>query len=265
MRRLIHNDLKRIFYSRKTLIALILGMSISIWHMVQVVIQFEVYDAELQLCPQTVFDACLGTNAFLSQPFIYFLLLPFIAALPGSETLFQDIKGHYCEQVSLRVGTKKFLLARYIAVFISGGIVFITPIVMNIMVLLMKFPFMKPEPFVGLGPISGTLFGAWYYTHPFLYVLWKLLIAFIFAGGIAGIGLLVTYFVNYQFEVVIVPFALYFSLYCITNIADYANISPNYFLTFGADNHYGIELFIGIGFFALSFIIYMVKGTHYEK
>ena len=80
----------------------------------------------------------------------------------------------------------------------------------------------------------------------------------------SGISLLTTFYSSYRFEPVLVPFALYFGLYCICNVVDVGDFSPNYFLLVGGKNHDGLEFLISFVTLVAVFIVFMKKGSKYE-
>ena len=159
---------------------------------------------------------------------------------------------------------RDYYIARYISMFIYGGTSYVLSMVINFLVMALKYPINRPEVINGIGPEASNLLGNIYYLKPGLYVIGILIVQFIFAGAISGISLLSTFYSSYRFEPVLVPFALYFSLYCVCNVVDAGDFSPNYFLVVGGKNHGGLEFLISFVVLAVFLIIYMKKGSKYE-
>ena len=71
-------------------------------------------------------------------------------------------------------------------------------------------------------------------------------------------------FSSYKYEPILIPFAIYFGIYCVSNLVDLGDFSPNYFLLSDGINHNGIEFLISFMIFGIFFVLYMKKGLNYE-
>ncbi|MGN0291741.1 MAG: hypothetical protein ACI4C5_07400 [Lachnospiraceae bacterium] len=264
MRVLLKNELKRMIYSKETLFALLLGMGICIWHAYQYIWGAAIYDEALSFCPESVFYNWLGAFSFPVQSFLYFLILPLLVVLPGGATYHEDRKSQYTVNIYTRCAKWKYLIAKYIAVFLSGGIVFVLPLILSLFLAMVHFPMLRPEEIIGIGPSQIGLMYDLYYTYPWVYVIIFLCIDFFFAGGIAAITLAVTPFVEYRLVVMLIPFVLYFGIYCLNNMVGEMNYAPNYFLLSGMSENNIFEYVIGGVILATVFIFYFVRGLKDE-
>lgn len=263
MRHQIKNDLKRFIFSKNTVIVFAMCATINIWHIVQYYNR-EVYIPKLYYTPISVFDVWLGSSAIPIQSFAYFLLLPVIVLLVSGTSMFDDMISGYYYQLLFRMKKRDYFIARYISMFIYGGTSFVLPLVINFFIMALKYPINRPEIINGIGPEVSNVLGNIYYLKPGLYVIGIMIVQFVFAGAMSGISLLTTFYSSYRFEPVLVPFALYFGLYCICNVVDVGDFSPNYFLLVGGKNHDGLEFLISFVTLVAVFIVFMKKGSKYE-
>ena len=82
----------------------------------------------------------------------------------------------------IRAGKMPYYLAKYAALFVSGGLAVVTPLLFNFLLTAMFIPAVRPDPSYltayGIGPAS--FLSMLFYAHPFLYVFAYLLIDFLF-------------------------------------------------------------------------------------
>jgi len=264
MKVLLKNELKRMFFSKETALALLVGVGICIWYSIQYVWMKDIYDTTLQYCPESVFYNWLGAFIFPAQTFLYYLILPLLVVLPGGATYYEDVKNQYITNIYTRCVKWKYLLAKYIAVFLTGGIVFILPLLLSLFISMSHFPMLLPEAIIEIGPAPTGMLCNLYYTHPWSYLCVFFIIDFVFAGGIAAISLAITHFVNYKLGVIIIPFVIYFGVYCSDNLYGEMDYAPNYFLISCMGHNNIWEYVIGGIVLICVFIVYFVKGLKYE-
>lgn len=260
MKVLLKNEWKRMWYSKETVVALLLGCGINIWYAVQYIWRVPVYDKIYSFCPESVFYRWIGAFSFPVQSFLYFLLLPLLVVLPGGGTYHEDRKKQYTVNIYTRCAKWKYLLAKYIAVFLSGGMVFVLPLILSLFLSMVHFPMLCPEPIVGIGPSQVGFMHEIYYSHPWAYVIIFLCIDFIFAGGIATIALTVTPYVEHRLVAMLIPFIVYFGIYCINNMVGQMDYAPNYFLISGMSENNIWEYVAGVAVLTGTSVLYFVKG-----
>jgi len=176
-------------------------------------------------------------------------------------TFFEDIKSGYIINVCTRVEKKIYFKAKYLAVFLSGGVTVVAPLLLNLVLSSMFMPAFIPDNGT-VGTISPTTMAyEVFFTHPLVYVLMFIVIDFIFAGVMATLALSYTYFTEHRFGVMIVPFVFYFFIYSLTNLIDKTDYSLFFMLNGGANNNYlPVYILYFLLFFALSYVIFMWKG-----
>lgn len=156
---------------------------------------------------------------------------------------------------------KIYFKAKYLAVFLSGGVAVAAPLLLNLVLSSMFMPAFIPDNGT-VGTISPTTMAyEVFFTHPLVYVLMFIVIDFIFAGVIATLSLSYTYFTEHRFGVMIVPFVFYFFIYSLTNLIDKTDYSLFFMLNGGANNNYlPMYILYFLLFFILSYVIFMWKG-----
>lgn len=264
MKVLLKNELKRMILSKEMVVALSVGIVICIWHAIQYIWSVPVYDVGKYEFPESMYYNWLGANSFPVQNFLYYLILPLLVVLPGGVTYYTDLKSHYVTNIYTRCSKKKYLLAKYIAVFLSGGIVFVLPLVLSLLISMAHFPMTLPEPLVDIGPSQTCILWKLFYISPGLYILIFLSIDFLFAGGMATVALAITYHMEYKIEVFLTPFIIYFGIYCVNNILGGMDYAPNYFLMSCMGNNNVWEFLISGMVFMGMFVYYRIRGRKDE-
>ena len=250
-------------------LALLVGCALSIWHVITVIMPIsEGQNYELSAnaiddlyVPISLFSTWMGNELFPIQSYIFYLILPLLAVLPFGSSFFEDIKSGYIINVCTRVEKKIYFKAKYLAVFLSGGVTVVAPLLLNLVLSSMFMPAFIPDNGT-VGTISPTTMAyEVFFTHPLVYVLMFIVIDFIFAGVMATLALSYTYFTEHRFGVMIVPFVFYFFIYSLTNLIDKTDYSLFFMLNGGANNNYlPVYILYFILFFTLSYLIFMWKG-----
>ena len=269
MKAIYTNEIKRAFNTIGMKLALLVGCALSIWHVITVIMPIsEGQNYELSAnaiddlyVPISLFSTWMGNELFPIQSYIFYLILPLLAVLPFGSSFFEDIKSGYIINVCTRVEKKIYFKAKYLAVFLSGGVAVAAPLLLNLVLSSMFMPAFIPDNGT-VGTISPTTMAyEVFFTHPLVYVLMFIVIDFIFAGVIATLSLSYTYFTEHRFGVMIVPFVFYFFIYSLTNLIDKTDYSLFFMLNGGANNNYlTVYILYFLLFFILSYVIFMWKG-----
>ena len=269
MKAIYTNEIKRAFNTIGMKLALLVGCALSIWHVITVIMPIsEGQNYELSAnaiddlyVPISLYSTWMGNELFPIQSYIFYLILPLLAVLPFGSSFFEDIKSGYIINVCTRVEKKIYFKAKYLAVFLSGGVAVVAPLLLNLVLSSMFMPAFIPDNGT-VGTISPTTMAyEVFFTHPLIYVLMLIVIDFIFAGVIATLALSYTYFTEHRFGVMIVPFVFYFFIYSLTNLIDKTDYSLFFMLNGGANNNYlPMYILYFLLFFALSYVIFMWKG-----
>ncbi|HHU18987.1 MAG TPA: hypothetical protein GXZ58_01845 [Bacilli bacterium] len=220
----------------------------------------------------SLFNHWIGGEATSLGFTLFFTLMPLIAALPYGWSYFIENKSGYVKTVVTRSAKTEYFLAKYIATFISGGLVILIPLLINFIVVACFIPAVTPSTMYTMyhSVYHGSLWSQSYYTNPVWFVILYLILDFIFAGLFATMSLTVSLFVKNRIAVILVPFFLILVLhYSRTFLAYkyYYEISPlNYLHSTPIINPANVWIIIGQGllFFILTFGLTMRLGGKRE-
>jgi hypothetical protein len=139
---------------------------------------------------------------------IFFMVFPLLAAMPFAWSLHSERNIGYTNQLLTRQAKGTYLTAKYIAVFLSGGIAVGAAMVFNLMANMWVLPVCNTlHALVGYGDmvfLSKILF-----SKPWLYLLLCLVTSFFWAGILACLGLTASLFLRRRVAAVLFPFALF--------------------------------------------------------
>lgn len=263
MKTILKVEMKRGLCSKGMVASLVVGMSIILWY------QFTYVADKREImncyCLESLFYNWIGASCAPMQSYLFFFILPLLAVMPAGATFFDDKKVGYDRNIFIRNKKREYLYAKYIVTFVSAGLAVILPLILSLILTAMRFPALKPEPIMSLGPDSTSMGFELFYTHPFLHTIMFLLIDFVFAGGFAGIALLASFLSEYKFVILIAPFVCYYFIFSLDSLFGGKDISPNYFLIPGFNKVYWWEYVVGFIILLAIGGLFIWKGKRYES
>ena len=222
-----------------------------------------IYDPHIGI--NTVFNCWIGGEPFSLGSSIYFFVFPLLIALPYGWSYSEERKCGYRRMMITKTGKKKYYCAKYVAVFLSGGVAMVLPLIFNFWMTLLVVPAILPDVTMNMfyGVCGGSFLAELYYTVPFLYVAIYLFIDFVYCGFLVCICMAVSGIVRQKWGVVLIPFLLLLFVHVITDYiysdpsVAYKELSPLYFLR-GVEVRYSfsgsIILLFAIGLLVISLI-----------
>lgn len=222
-----------------------------------------IYDPHIGI--NTVFNCWIGGEPFSLGSSIYFFVFPLLIALPYGWSYNEERKCGYRRMMITKTGKKKYYCAKYVAVFLSGGVAMVLPLIFNFWMTLLVVPAILPDVTMNMfyGVFGGSFLAELYYTVPFLYVAIYLFIDFVYCGFLVCICMAVSGIVRQKWGVVLIPFLLLLFVHVITDYiysdpsVAYKELSPLYFLR-GVEVRYSfsgsIILLFAIGLLVISLI-----------
>lgn len=205
MRRMFVFEMKRGFDSGTFRVSLLFGCVISVASF------FLIYNAaNRSVDTQTVMYTWLGTNYILMFNFLYYVLLPLLAALPFGASYFQDLKTGYIKNICVKASRAQYFTAKSAAVFCTAAAAVTLPLVLNLMLCMRVFPLRIPEPLAFYGSTTDAyLFADVYYDSSLAYCLLFILIDGLAAGLMALFSICVAELSDSAFIVITAPFVVY--------------------------------------------------------
>lgn len=250
MRNVLKIEIKKALCSRLFVITLIVATTITLVNAIQAIIryhetlqmdkvsqQMSSILANPDLSMITLFNHWIGGDYVTVTSTLYFLLLPILAALPYGQSYYSERKTGYIKNIVSRTKKQYYHYAKFVAVFISGGIVIVVPLAINFLIVALYVPATTPDLFYDMYymVIFPHMWANLLYTHPYVYVLLYLLLDFVFAGIISTLSLMCSYIVKNRFLVILIPFFILLGIHygedpIITQYALSIEFSPINFL-----------------------------------
>ena len=205
----------------------------------------------------------IGSHNIYLQQNIFYMAIPILATLPFGSSFYDDINRGYARNVCVRAKKKYYLIAKYIAVFVSGGCVVAIPMVFSFLISSMFLPTMLPEAsytFTNIYP--AYKWADLFYVQPLLYTSIYIFITFLFSGVTASLSLFITFFLDRKFVTFVFPFFIYFfSSFCLEMLGfDAYSIRNLVSTTSESGTTFSVTILFLI-FFCLSFFPYYFIGA----
>ena len=200
MMQMLRTELKKALCNRMLLLSLLIGCVLSLLHVWQ--IQGDVSPLIQDMKNMLSYDPNYavsfdGVSLFIhwmAHSFlelgssIFYFIWPLLAAIPYGCSYYQDRKSGLFNQMVSRCSVKQYYFSKFMAAFVSGGIVVSIPVLLNLLVNALFLPAIKPNPGLPLYLIlNGQAFSALYYTHPWLHGLLWCGLDFLWGGIAAGL------------------------------------------------------------------------------
>ena len=268
MKSILLLELKRGFKKKTFFFSVILGITIATIQFVLEVLPLSFQLDEYLSYSKTMseiswlFANWLGGHLTSIYSYVFFLLIPVIAILPFATSGFEDFKSGLIKNIVVRVNKRIYYIAKYIAVFLTGGTAAILPLVFNLALSATVLPSVLPQKNSSTFALYGTHVGTeLFFSHPYGYICVYLLLDFIFAGLIATTSLMVGLIAEHKFEVLFAPFIGYIFVNSVCNLLGISENSPVCFLRpgYGIIN-LGIVVLIGVALFVMTFGVYVLRG-----
>ena len=214
----------------------------------------------------SVYTKWIGNDWNTWSSTLYFFVFPLVACMPGGLSLYREIKTNYNAQMLIRERKEIYYLHKYIAAFISGGSIVCLPVILNIAVVALRFPFRAPDLnydiFYKIQPFS---FGSsMFYEYPWLYLIVRVAVIFVYAGLCAMLSVSISFICKNRYIILFVPQILFM-------IVNFSNmilripyeLSPIRFL--GAGNTYIVSTSVVFAEVAVLFVFCVVMYVYGSK
>ncbi|PEJ98948.1 hypothetical protein [Bacillus wiedmannii] len=206
IKNLLALNLKQAFFSKRFLLIIIFSIILNAYHYyssIYVNTQDEWFDKDLL----TLSYRWIGFEPLGS---LLFLLMPLISVIVFSDSYLLEKNSGFLNSIYTRTSKQKYMISKYISVFITGGISFILPLLVNFIIVALTLSSSPPSNRdSGLTAISMEhMFADLYFTSPIGYISLFLVVDFLFAGIFATLALAASVFIKKAFLVLLVPFLL---------------------------------------------------------
>ena len=225
---------------------------------------------------ETLFNHWIGGEPYSPGSADYFFHFPLLISIPYGWSYCAERRSGYVKNMVIRAGRMRYYLSKYIALFLSGGLAMVIPLLFNFLLTAMFIPAVMPNPsyITAYGIGSSSFLSMLFYSHPFLYVFLYLLVDFVCCGLIACLCFAASVFVKNRVVVTLLPFFLLlginylcYSFIYTSGTVIYTELSPMIFLR-SAPASYDTNLFVilawGTALFLLTFLTTVVRGKWHE-
>ena len=161
-----------------------------------------------------LYNNCLVTGFDQSMTALFYTLMPLLVCLAYGWSYFGERKSGYVMNVMIRTHKKsQYLLAKYIAVFLSGGAVVAIPLIANFLAVACFIPAYQPDLYYSFYyGVQMHFLRELFYAMPLLYFGYLIAINFLFGGLFAACSMMLTFFIKNKFSVVLLPFMCLFGV-----------------------------------------------------
>ena len=140
---------------------------------------------------------------------LYMVVWPILAAMPFAWSYSVERRSGLYNQIVARCGTVQYIFSKYIATFISGGLVVSFTMLADLLLNALVCPYSVLDICDSLSAVSNDMFlPALYYTNPWAHALIWCVVVFFLGGSAAGLAFLVGTKLKLQVLVMLVPFAI---------------------------------------------------------
>lgn len=168
---------------------------------------------------------------------IIILLMPFITSLAYADSYLEDKKKEVTNFIYTRVSKNRYLLSKYSANFVIGGLTIFIPLVINFIILIMFLPSIEPHPIIGYSIVPyDYLFANIYYSHPIIYILLWMFIYFLYGGAFSSISLGVSTVVKNKIGVLSSSFIILTIISIIIEVTNLPIKEPTNIYSFGYES-----------------------------
>ena len=154
------------------------------------------------------FNSWVGGEAISVFQVIFYYLLPVASVIPFAWSYYTERKSGYLKNITSRTDKKKYFIAKTIAVFTSGALAVLIPLIVNIAIVSAFVPTITP--FAGYTFYNYVYIGdMWvdlYYSNPSLYVALYVLLDALYGGIFALLSFATAFYVKNIFAVMFFPF-----------------------------------------------------------
>lgn len=202
-------------------------------------------------------------NSISDYSTLYIFLLPILVTLPLADLYANDRRTGFFRFLIVRGKYREYFTQLFLWNFVTGMFVATLPLIINAYLSFMRLPNIKPDKIINQEITlmkTTTFLPDLYYTHPFLHMLFYILLIGIFGGIFASIALSIGMFVKKSFIILLAPFLLQYLLSMFFSMQGKPEMIATNFLLEYARNGVSlismiIHLFSGI---ILSLVLYTI-------
>ncbi len=141
------------------------------------------------------------------------MVFPLIVTVAFADSYIEDVKSGFIKNITTRYDKKRYLIERFFVNFVVSGVVISIPLIVNYMLYAGSIPSLEPNVYFSQLNIDvyGFLPGL-YYKFPFLHMVVRILLLFVYGGALSSIALAASIFTKSKYIITILPFIVYIGM-----------------------------------------------------
>lgn len=202
-----------------------------------------------------------------SLSYVYFFILPLLCSMPYTDSYCQDRMGY----INMLAGRAKFVdyaRSKMLITFLSAGCTAVIPLLVNLLLCMCFFPFLKPVSLIGRYSVMGeSVLDKVFYGHPAIYLLIYMVFVFILYGLLNCVSITAVRIEVNSLAAFLSPFAVYYITHTIVvwifNRTEWSPLRYAYFPNFKKEAivGVGVELLILILSALFSYMVVRKKDV----
>lgn len=219
-RNLLKTELKKSFKNKFFLISLIMGLLFAFMSGLYNVEAYQEYSTvQIEGNPMvqgnSLYNTWIGGECGSLGFTLFYTFLPLLAVIPYGWSYAMERKTGYAKMVQIRAGRISYFGAKYIATFLTGGVVIVVPLIFNLLFVACFVPAIQPTWIYSVYyPYHyGAIWSYLFFTQPIIFEILYLILVFIFAGLFSVMGFAVSFYTNKRVMAVLVPYFLILALH----------------------------------------------------
>lgn len=211
MKQMLKIEIERAFGGIAFYVALLIGFAISLVQFLNVGVRaalnpLHFYEFNGLLFPENVSYVWMGAVSDVYYN-VFIRIIPILVVMPYAVSYYSDRRHGIIDNYYIRTKKINYLMAKLTAVFLSGGVITIFPLVINLISTSAILPTLM-WPTATNEVRSGAMMSSLYYSHVSIYNILYFILLFICGGLLATIPLMVSLWLNNTFVVLMFPTVL---------------------------------------------------------
>lgn len=210
-------EIKKAILNKYFICISLFGIAIAVLHSYSVITDYISMIKELRVVTEkgqnpyapitNAFTSWIGWDSENKFSKLLFSLFPFVSVLSYCWSYCSDKKNGKSDRLIMKIGKFNYHSSKYVAVFISSGLVITIPLLLDFLMILMFIPAIFPDSVYDIyyGIFSNNFMADIFYTQPFIYVFIFLLLNFVYCGLFGCIGYAVSTFIKSRLISVSMP------------------------------------------------------------
>ena len=220
--KMIKKEIWKALHNRMFTFSIVIGLIISLVNVVEnarvvdditawlldVIANEKCFSRSYQGC--SLFINWIAVNCSSLGNNLFYYIWPILASMPYGWSYLSDRRTGMFYQLSVRSSVNNYFWAKYVAIFVSGGLVLFVPVFANLMINALICPYYVPQALSSMTPIfDGSFMSEVFYTEPWIHAIVWCMVDFLW-GGVAGcICLIAGTKLRHPAMVILFPFAIF--------------------------------------------------------